>query len=348
MELGEILILKRRINELCMRPPGPPTPRVRPRPGLGGGGGRSSQTPSSPLSIGYPIAMGATAGRRTNDFKLAVHLQDIGLSQNQAFLNEVNDIAQGETEIIYVGEIRPSAAIPWHQQHNRPLLVGSSVSWPGKLAGTIGLITTDQQGKHVLVSNNHVLSPDNGSTVCATIQPGGLDGGQMPNDRIGKLKHCVKIGFQPAPIPTPQNFNYADAACVELDDGVEYDQNIPFIGPILGMYRPSYTPIDVQKVGRKTGHTKGQVVGINVGPFWLHYPNFGYAWFDEQLSIKSTNKNNFSQKGDSGSLIVDQDGYGVGLLFAESGHGPGNPLHRTYANPLVDVLATLDLLPLDK
>jgi hypothetical protein len=41
--------------------------------------------------------------------------------------------------------------------------------------------------------------------------------------------------------------------------------------------------------------------------------------------------------GDSGSLVVDADNMAVGLLFA------GNDVDATYANPIGDVLDTLNV-----
>jgi PKD repeat protein len=94
----------------------------------------------------------------------------------------------------------------------------------------------------------------------------------------------------------------------------------------------------VQKYGRTTGHTQGEVTEVNVtvnvcyetaGPFQCK----SYAKFIDQIGIAGADGTNFSSGGDSGSLIVTDDGSNspVGLLFAGSDT-------RTLANPIQVVL----------
>lgn len=101
-------------------------------------------------------------------------------------------------------------------------------------------------------------------------------------------------------------------------------------------YTPTNTPIaatlgmNVQKVGRTTGHTFGSVVGTNV-TILVQYSR-GVARFVNQIEI--TTPGGFSAAGDSGSLIVLNGGSGphpVALLFAGSSSS-------TIANPIGAVL----------
>jgi len=86
----------------------------------------------------------------------------------------------------------------------------------------------------------------------------------------------------------------------------------------------------VQKYGRTTGLTKGRVQGINA-TLNVQY-DLGVARFVGQVVIGG---GGFSAGGDSGSLIVVQNGSEagnpVGLLFAGGGG-------YTIANPIDDVL----------
>jgi hypothetical protein len=90
----------------------------------------------------------------------------------------------------------------------------------------------------------------------------------------------------------------------------------------------------VQKTGRTTGHTSGKVDGVT-----LNLPvDYGSARprvlrFEQALEISSKNRP-FSQGGDSGSLVVDGDGWAVGLLFAGDDAA-------TYANHIPSVLDAL-------
>ena len=51
----------------------------------------------------------------------------------------------------------------------------------------------------------------------------------------------------------------------------------------------------------------------------------------------------FSDSGDSGSLIVDEDLKAIGLLFAGGDSGGANHKGLTYANPITSVLNTLKI-----
>lgn len=90
---------------------------------------------------------------------------------------------------------------------------------------------------------------------------------------------------------------------------------------------------NVVKYGRTTGPTSGKVWAINVTV------NVGYdtgtATFTGQIAIRG---GGFSAGGDSGSLVVSQNGNNpIGLLFA----GGGN---TTFLNPINDVLLELSAL----
>ena len=62
-----------------------------------------------------------------------------------------------------------------------------------------------------------------------------------------------------------------------------------------------------------------------VGP--VAYPRIGSCWFRGALVIEGDNGTQFSDKGDSGSLIVRTNGEAVGLLYAGKGQ-------QTYACPI--------------
>ena len=82
----------------------------------------------------------------------------------------------------------------------------------------------------------------------------------------------------------------------------------------------------VQKHGRTTGLTTGVVRGVNV-TIRVQYDS-GVARFVNQIWIGSTRSDDFSDFGDSGSLIVTEAGNRpVGLLFAGSATD-------TFANPI--------------
>ena len=159
---------------------------------------------------------------------------------------------------------------------------------------------------------------------------------------IGSVAGVVEILF-PGATGTPNNT--VDGAIAQLlDTGREFDDidRVTYGGSIQGVATPySVDASDeleqssrVYKVGRTTGYTEGNVIGI-AGLADVGYDG-GTAKFIEQMVIAPTddNEGDFSDSGDSGSGILNDNHELVGLLFA------GNGFH-TFANPITEVISQL-------
>lgn len=96
--------------------------------------------------------------------------------------------------------------------------------------------------------------------------------------------------------------------------------------------------VTVYKSGRTTGATKGRVTAFDIDNVVVNY-DVGNLRFDGQVEIEGTGNRPFSDGGDSGSLILDEDVLAVALLFAGGETGGSNGLGLTYANPIHRVLA---------
>ena len=70
----------------------------------------------------------------------------------------------------------------------------------------------------------------------------------------------------------------------------------------------------------------------------------GVLRFDQQIEIEGEASLPFSRGGDSGSLIVDHEVRGIGLLFAAGDQGGPNGIGLTFANPLCAVLEALKVV----
>jgi hypothetical protein len=210
----------------------------------------------------------------------------------------------------------------------RPAPIGFSVGHPDITAGTLGARVKNRSGQVFILSNNHVLAKSNDAKIGdSALQPGSFDGGSDPADAIGTLSAYYEINFD-------GGANTMDAA-IALVDGANVSGSTP---DQEGYGSPSTSPTDpqvnmvVQKYGRTTGHTSGTVGEINV-TVTVCYSGFIFctksATFVGQFTITP---GSFSDGGDSGSLIVTQNGnHPVGLLFAGSST-------RTIANPIKVVL----------
>jgi len=201
--------------------------------------------------------------------------------------------------------------------------------------------------KNYFLSNNHVLAKENepDSALLAPdgyniIQPGLLDEGPCSVSSgdsanvVAQLSHYVPLGFgkrNSAPTAT------ADVAIAEVTtNDVVADGAIRDIGPLTGNSISATPTMLVQKSGRTTGHTLGEVVATNVS-LNVQYQS-GYVHYDNQIEIVGVCGTDFSAGGDSGSLIVNLDDgnlrLAVGLLFAGGGSS-------TFANPIDTALAAL-------
>ncbi|MDX1485665.1 MAG: hypothetical protein R3229_14415 [Alphaproteobacteria bacterium] len=226
-------------------------------------------------------------------------------------------------------DVDPTAEFP------EPVPIGVSVGNQASCsAGTFGARASTAGGDVVLLSNNHVLAEENDAdrgspsaddTDSDTIhQPGRYDTNCVASgQKIGVLSNYVPLDFT--------GDNYVDAA-IALNDS---DPTPPGLGhavldnttPGDGYGMPSSCPADstlgmlVQKYGRTTGQTNGEIV---IDPW---EGNVGYsagtAHFVDQIVVYRAKGGPFLKSGDSGSLVVtdDDNKNPVGLLFAGNSSG---------------------------
>jgi hypothetical protein len=281
------------------------------------------------------IALGV--GRKgRDDYILAVRLQRRALESSPQ-LEAIRRQAKGEVDVRYIGRVTKLAAKPWHQKRNRPLRMGGSVGHFKITAGTLGcFVRAGETGTVMILSNNHVLADENRARKGdAILQPGPLDDGQNPGDRIAVLSSFIRFNRTKP--------NLVDCAAAALDDGIKFNPTkLEGLGNLAGLGDAALTDDEiVGKVGRTTGTTRGKIVAFELDNVMVGDYRLGILRFDQQIEIEGDGSDPFSRGGDSGSLIVDKDVRGIGLLFAGGDLGGSNGLGLTYANPLRTVLDML-------
>jgi len=270
-------------------------------------------------------------------------------------------LGEVKTDVLETGVIRalqshtdPSTEL--RTSRWRPAPGGVSIGHIDVTAGTLGCLVT-RDGELFILSNNHVLANSNASHQGdAIIQPGRYDGGTL-NDQIATLEDFIPINFGASP-PTcsiatglesflnwlarllgsshrvmafrevPER-NRVDAAIARplSDDLVE--KSILEVGVPKGIREASLGTM-VRKSGRTTGFTTGRIIQIDVTSR-ISYGEGRVAVFEDQLMAGA-----MSQGGDSGSAVLDEEDYVVGLLFAGS--------HvTTLINPIRFVLDALNV-----
>jgi hypothetical protein len=254
------------------------------------------------------------------------------LSENDLVPKTISGV---KTDVIETGVIR---AFQDHRSRWRPTIPpGVSIGHIGVTAGTFGCLV--RKGKeNLILSNNHVLADVNAGQVGdAILQPAKYDGGTA-DDKVATLAEYIPIDFgDKEPVCTllktveavlnlsaravgsshrlssyqvTAGTNRVDAALARPVEPGQFSAEILEIGIPKGV-RAATLGTPVQKSGRTTGLTHGQIIQVAVTT------QVGYggrmATFTDQLMAGA-----MSAPGDSGSAILDEERYVVGLLFAGS------------------------------
>jgi hypothetical protein len=284
------------------------------------------------------VALGI--GRSGKRHTLAVRLQRRALI-NHPMVEEIRKKAKGEVDVRYVGRLVKLETPATLQKRRRPLVIGCSIGHFSITAGTLGcFVKARRSGVPLILSNNHVLANENDATAGdAIIQPGSFDNGRRPRDVVARLRKFVKLSTGAV--------NFVDCADATLTKSLTFDaKTLGAFGTLAGL--GPQVVVDgtaVRKVGRTTGETSGRVTAFELDNVVVGY-DIGNLRFDDQIEIEGAGMDAFSDGGDSGSLIVDEDLKAVGLLFAGGDSGGTNGQGLTYANPIHRVLDALkvDLL----
>ena len=223
--------------------------------------------------------------------------------------------------------------------------------------GTLGSLVQDSSNRQYILSNNHVLARSDQATMGEMIvQPGLIDDNCAPNGQ-GGTENAVGVltGF----LPLKSSSTNADAAIAAVNaNAVNTSGNILELGLPSGSTLAAAPPgtsstggkgenpslnMVVAKSGRTTGLTCASIstVSLSVAVDYFtdcaetnHYMTKTYT---NQIGITG---NQFSDAGDSGSLVVDAaDAEPVGLFFAGGVNSTG--VSEGVANPVTEVLNEL-------
>lgn len=221
-------------------------------------------------------------------------------------------IAGLPTDVIAVGDVVAY----------RPVKCGGSIGHFNITAGTLGcLLEVEGDESRYILSNNHVLADVNRASIGDHIlEPGPADGGTVP---IAELSD-----FEPIELDGPANL--MDAAIARVLDPADVLSEIEVIGPVQNPPIQAALYQSVRKHGRTTKHTVGVVIDLSAD-IWVRVLPQALAWFEDQLVVIGAG-GDFSQPGDSGSLVVEGVVRApIGLLFA------GGRDH-TFVNPIDRIL----------
>jgi hypothetical protein len=237
---------------------------------------------------------------------------------------------------------------------NRIIGVNKNGMDTGMSFGTFGCTATlTSDGSAVLLSNYHVLMAHGGKKGDYIYQPGPSvwdhvpveDAPVRPHDDTDMIAKIAKGVLDP----------HVDAAVARLDVsscchccGIEYrdeiialsEDGMPPSNKILGL-RAAVSNTTVYKVGAVSGRTSGTVMDTKGDPITISFNGVDTTFVEQIYIAGDDGLFTFSNEGDSGSAIIDEDGYIVGLLFASTDDPP--PVFRASANHIEDVQSALGI-----
>jgi hypothetical protein len=231
--------------------------------------------------------------------------------------------------------VRPDAAATvtnqghYYERRGRVCCGSSCAPTSEDSSGTLGALVTIGSADLFLLSNNHVFAGCNHvpreQPIMSPSNNDGRAGIQAPRE-IGRHSRIVELRSGTPEFVPPGNCDIALARTVNAnivsswqgDPNTGYDTPSSTIPPVSFMR--------VKKFGRTTGLTFGDMETEVSAPLPVQYSAkyfSGTVWFEKVWAVRNVN-GPFAQRGDSGSLVVTEDGLSaVGLVFAAGPRGDG-------------------------
>jgi hypothetical protein len=113
-----------------------------------------------------------------------------------------------------------------------------------------------------------------------------------------------------------------------LEEGVEFVPSIPGIGPIRGIGAPT-VGAPVRMLGRTSGLARGKIEQVDA-TIEIRVVRESFRFVDTIVTSA------MSEAGDGGALVVDEEGYAIGIVVAGS-------QNNTLLAPLQDTLDRLNV-----
>lgn len=260
----------------------------------------------------------------------AVYIQK---STDKGKEDELN-LLEEDIPIIYEYSVRLEE-IPFYADTEEPIelddtkydpLIGGSMISHDTSAGTLGCLVK-KKGEDTIyaLTNQHVVDkeeqemfhPQKSSSTCCTCEC----------NVKGLIGKCEKIGEKDSNI---------DAAIIKLKGGMKWENKIADVGEVKG--ERTYSSLEellnlpVKKRGIRTYLTTGviEVVDLDITLAGKSYTN--------QLLVHETHSQIFANRGDSGSVLMDEESRVVGLLYAMSYNEGAATDFKGICNPIRPVL----------
>ena len=292
------------------------------------------------IDVGYKYV----GGKRTDNIVVRIHVREkipaTALETVEVFPQEIDGVTVDIIQAIYEPAAAVQESLFQRRIRQNTIQPGLSISHPNVSAGTLGTVVYDNiSGRPCILSNWHVIvGSNNASPGDDIIQPGSLDGGRLPQDRVGQLERSILNAE-------------GDAAIAFFDLPADRSRNLTQFetGVVVQSARQAQIGDIVEKSGRTTGVTQGRVDGF--GAYTISY-SVGARTIQgfKIVPIIDGNPNDeeISSGGDSGSIWYDSNTHeGIGLHFAGETSPTPRQEHAIACHlPIVLDALNISLMPL--
>src|ERR1051325_7514262 len=281
----------------------------------------------------HAVGVGLLGGY-TGEYCIQVFVVDANAEMwNGAGAEPLPDLYRGVPVVLiempaagFVSEASPPESAPWEGhagdiRGQQGVIVGGLSGADAHLTGASGTIGYFCTRRSVLPRRKEVHMLSN-SHVFADLRKSSVDEGDLimhpspgeaaPGRPVGALVNFSALKFDGG----PGDANHVDAALAKLWEPMQHRPLIPFVGAVKGYVPKGETEVGeaARKFGRTTGYTEGRVFSTHLD-IWIRYDRTGRsAYFENQILIEPSAPrfDVFLSKGDSGSLVVDENQNALG------------------------------------
>lgn len=277
------------------------------------------------VDVGYKFVN----GRKTDEIVIRIHVakrKDVPQDQ------KIPDTIQGVKTDVIQKQFRPAGDRGYYNTILGGIDIGPlRIVDLQSIAGTLGAIVIDNSTQdRMLLSDYHVL--------CVN------EGWNEWGDAGRRITQPSYGGILVATIERGILNKDVDAAVARLDNITKYTCGVQDIGTIAGTAAPELG-MAVRKRGRSTGLTYGTINSLDRTVQVPFAHGVGTIIFRNQVEISpdTTRNPHFADQGDSGSVIVNDAGHVVALLFAIDSDPNGTVAVAGTATPIHRVLEQLNV-----
>ncbi len=301
---------------------------------------------SRPGITGVDVGPKFVKGKKTDEIAIRVYVEkkkDVPAKEKiPATINGVKtDVIERRFVLhqlaVPVSELAPKADTGTYDPLVGGIGIGPCKAVDGYVyVGTLGCLVRDRDTSEILMlSNYHVLAEkwSNGDTIC---QPSRVDGGSCPADIVGSLLRSTLS-------------DHVDGAVGRITNR-SHQCEITEIGPVRGKAVASID-MPVRKRGRTTGLTYGKVDSIDLSVNVSYSDGVHTLKNQIGIAVDDAQSTQFGNSGDSGSVVVDENGKVIGLYFAgteDGSFGVANPIDKVLEELNVELCVKVEKSPVEE